>query len=43
MANLTVTVKEDIELKGHQYGSSKSYTITNINYVFFKFISQFAL
>ena len=39
MANLTVTVKEDIELKGQQYGSSKSYTITNINNVFKRIVT----
>tara|TARA_R110000765_G_scaffold339523_1_gene429663 strand:+ start:318 stop:797 length:480 start_codon:yes stop_codon:yes gene_type:complete len=39
MADLTVTVKEDIELKGNQYGSSKTYTITGITNVFKRIIT----
>jgi len=31
MADLTVTIREDITVKGHQYGGSKSFTITGIN------------
>tara|TARA_R100000700_G_C3136075_1_gene119515 strand:- start:435 stop:920 length:486 start_codon:yes stop_codon:yes gene_type:complete len=34
MADLTVTVKEDVKLNGQQYGSSKSYTLTGVTNVF---------
>ena len=33
MADLVVTLKEDVTVKGHQYGGSKSFTITGINEV----------
>tara|TARA_Y100001938_G_scaffold41093_1_gene56754 strand:- start:67 stop:513 length:447 start_codon:yes stop_codon:yes gene_type:complete len=39
MADLTVTLKEDITVRGHQYGGSKSFTITGINEVSKRVIS----
>jgi len=39
MADLTVTLKEDIELSSQSYGSSNSYTITGITNVFKRVIT----
>jgi hypothetical protein len=34
MADLTVTLTEDIEIKNHQYGGNNTFTISGINEVF---------
>ena len=39
MADLTVTVKEDIELKGRQYGTSSSHTLSNITNIYSRIIT----
>ena len=39
MADLIVTVKEDIELKGRQHGTSSSYTLSSITNVYSRIIT----
>ena len=39
MADLIVTVKEDVELKGRQHGTSSSYTLSNITNVYSRIIT----